>query len=155
MNSGTSLLDEVRRSAGLRRLLLIAATPLLLGASAGGASIEVAVTGVRLAKGSVRVSICDQATFLKDCRWNAAAPAAQGTTIVTVSNVPPGRYAAQGFHDRNDNDKVDRGLFGIPLEGVGFSRDARIRMSPPKWDEAVFDHGTDDQRISFALRYFS
>jgi uncharacterized protein (DUF2141 family) len=137
----------------MRRWLLIAALPLLLGASAG-ASIDVAVTGVRLAKGRVRVSICDQATFLEDCRWNADAPAVKGTTIVTVRNVPPGRYGAQGFHDKNDNDKVDRGLFGIPLEGVGFSNDARIRMSPPKFEEAAFQHGGANQRITFKLRYF-
>ena len=90
----------------MRRLLLIATLPLLLGASTG-ASIEVAVTGVRLAKGVVRVSVCDQATFLKDCRWNAHAPAVKGTTIVTVRNVPPGRYGATAFADKNTNDEVD------------------------------------------------
>ena len=137
----------------MRRLLPIAALPLLLGASPG-ASIEVAVTGVRLAKGVVRVSICDQATFLEDCRWNAHAPAVKGTTIVTVRNLPPGRYGAQGFHDKDNDDEVDRGLFGIPLEGVGFSNDAKIRMSPPKFEEAAFQHGRDDQRITFKLRYF-
>ena len=137
----------------MRHLLLIAALPLLLGASAGG-SIEVAVTGVRLAKGVVRVSVCDQATFLKDCRWNAHAPAVQGTTIVIVRNVPPGRYGATAFADKNNNDKVDQGLFGIPFEGVGFSNDAKIRMSPPKFEEAAFQHGASDQRITFKLRYF-
>lgn len=137
----------------MRHLLLIAALPLLLGANAG-ASIEVAVTGVRLAKGVVRVSICDQATFLKDCRWNGQAPAAQGTTVVIVRNVPPGRYGATGFADKNNNDKVDQGLFGIPLEGVGFSNDAKIRMAPPRFEEAAFSHGRQDQRITFKLRYF-
>ncbi len=137
----------------MRRLVLIAAMPLLLGASSGS-SIDVAVSGVRFAKGVVRVSICDQATFLKDCRWNAYAAAVQGTTIVTVRNLPPGRYGAQAFHDKNNNDEVDRGLFGIPLEGVGFSNDAKIRFSPPKFEEAAFQHGGADQRISFKLRYF-
>lgn len=137
----------------MRRLLLIAALPLMLGANSG-ASIEVAVTGVRLAKGMVRVAICDKATFLKDCRWHASAPAVQGTTIVTVRNVPSGNYGATGFADKNNNDKVDQGLFGIPLEGVGFSNDAKIRMGPPKFDEAAFQHGASDQRITFKLRYF-
>ena len=45
-------------------------------------------------------------------------------------------------------------LFGIPLEGVGFSNDAKIRMSPPKFEEAAFPHGATDQRITFKLRYF-
>ncbi len=137
----------------MRRLPFLLTLPALLGAG-GGSSIEIAVSGVRLAKGVVRVSVCDQATFLKDCRWNAHAPAVKGVTIVTVRNVPPGRYGATAFADKNNNDKVDQGLFGIPLEGVGFSNDAKIRMSPPKFDEAAFRHGVSDQRITFALRYF-
>lgn len=137
----------------MRLLLLIAALPLLAGAAPYG-SIEVAVTGVRSPKGRVHVDICDRASFLKDCRWSGDAPAVEGTTIVTVRNVPAGRYAAQAFHDKNSNGEVDRGLFGIPLEGVGFSNDARIRMSPPRFDEAAFRHDTADQHITFKLRYF-
>jgi len=137
----------------MRPWFLIAALPMLTGAAQYG-SIEVAVTGVRLAKGRVHIDICDRATFLKDCRWSGDAPAVQGTTIVVVRNVPPGRYGAQGFHDKNGNGEVDRGLFGIPLEGVGFSNDARIRMSPPSFEEAAFDHDGKDQRISFKLRHF-
>jgi len=135
------------------RPFLIAALPLLWGATAGG-SIEIAVTGVRSAQGRVHVDICDEASFLKDCRLSGQAPAKPGTTIVIVHNVPPGRYGAQAFHDRNANGEVDRGLFGIPLEGVGFSNDARIRMAPPKFAEAAFLHDGSDQRITFKLRYF-
>lgn len=137
----------------MRSLLLIAVLPLLLGSASGG-TIQVAVTGVRLAKGSVHVDVCDQATFLKDCRWSGSAPAVQGTTVVIVRNVPPGRYGAQAFHDKNGNGEIDRGWFGIPLEGVGFSNDAPIRMAPPRFEEAAFRHDGSDQRISLKLRYF-
>ena len=128
--------------------------PLMLGATASCGSIEVAVTGVRAAKGNVHVDICDQATFLKDCRWSGTAPAVAGTTIVIVRNVPPGRYGAQAFHDKNSNGDIDRGWFGIPLEGVGFSNDAKIHMAPPRFEEAAFVHDARDQYISFKLRYF-
>ena len=121
---------------------------------ATGAPIEIAVTNVRNAYGRVHVDICPQASFLRECPWSGEAPAQPGTTIVTVRNVPPGRYAAQGTHDENSNGKVDRALFGIPKEGVGFSNDARIRMAPPRFPDAAFDHGGVGQRISFALRYF-
>lgn len=135
-------------------LLATAALPAALGTAAAGAAIEVAVGGVQSGRGKVHVDICDEASFLKDCHWSGEAPAAKGTTIVRVRNVPPGRYAAQAFHDRNDNGDIDRGLFGIPLEGVGFSNDAKIRMAPPKFAEAAFVHAKTDQRIGFQLRYF-
>ena len=138
----------------MRFLLLIAALPMLVGATSSCGSIEIAVADVRLAKGRIHVDICDQASFLKDCRWSGDAPAVPGTTIVTVRNVPAGRYAAQAFHDKNNNGEIYRGLFGIPLEGVGFSNDARIRMAPPSFEDAAFHHDATDQRISFKLRYF-
>lgn len=83
----------------------------------------------------------------------ASAPALAGKTIVTISNVQPGTYAVQAFHDENHNGKVDRALFGIPKEGVGFSNDAPIRLGPPKWKDAQFQLG-DDKGIAFKLRYF-
>ena len=71
-----------------------------------------------------------------------------------IAGVPAGQYAAQAFHDENRNHDIDRAIFGIPKEGVGFSRDARIRFSPPKWDEAVFNHLPRTETIHFSLRYF-
>lgn len=129
--------------------LLVAAQP-----PVSAAPIEVAVSNIRSARGVVHVDICTEQTFLDDCPWSGEAPAQVGTTIVTVRGVPPGRYAAQGFHDKNANGKVDRMFLGIPTEGVGFSNDAPIHMAPPKFAHAAFDHGEGAQRITFKLRYF-
>lgn len=118
------------------------------------APIEISVTNVRNDRGRVHVDICTRETFLADCRYSGEAPAHAGTTLVVIRGVPPGRYAAQGTQDENGNGEVDRGLLGIPKEGVGFSNDARIRLSPPKFEDAAFDHGSAPQRISFSLRYF-
>jgi uncharacterized protein (DUF2141 family) len=71
-----------------------------------------------------------------------------------VHGVPAGRYAAQVFLDENKNGKVDRALFGIPKEGVGFSNDARISLGPPKWADAVFTNTGAAQTIRLNLRYF-
>ena len=120
------------------------------------APVVVDVGNVSNDHGVVRVSICPKAKFLGDsCPYEGSAPAVAGTTRVTVDNVPPGDYGASAFHDENANGKVDRGMFGIPQEGVGFSRDAPIRMAPPKWEEAVFAHTGAAQTIGFALRYFT
>lgn len=127
---------------------------LLLAAAVPAGTIAVDVAGVRSAEGRVHVDICPEARFLKDCPYSGDAPARIGTTTVLVHGVPPGRYAAQGFHDANANGKVDRGLFGIPKEGVGFSNDAKIRLGPPTFAAAAFAHGAAEQRIAFHLQYF-
>jgi uncharacterized protein (DUF2141 family) len=133
-------------------LLCLAALPLLVSATSNG-SIEVAVNNIRSARGKVHVDICTRATFLNDCPYVGEASAHIGTTVVAVHNIPPGIYAAQATHDANGNNKVDKGLFGIPKEGVGFSNDA-LHFSEPKFDDAAFRHDSGDQKISVGLKYF-
>jgi len=119
------------------------------------APVTIEVANVRNTQGTIRLAICPRGQFLhENCPLHAEAPARAGVTFVTIANVPPGDYAAQAFHDENNNGRVDRALFGIPKEGVGFSRDARIVLGPPKWADAVFTHGAVPQTLRFALRYF-
>jgi len=117
-------------------------------------TLTIRVTNVRNAKGEVHVELCPRAKFLKDdCPFAGSAPAQIGTTVISVPGVPADDYAVQAFHDENRNRRVDRVLFGIPKEGVGFSNDAPIRMSPPKWEDAVVRFG-GDQTIQLKMRYF-
>lgn len=126
---------------------------LALAAATGSLTIEVG--NVRNGHGTVHVDICPKDRFLgESCPYSGDAPAHPGTVTVVVANVPAGQYAAQAFHDENRNGDIDRGLFGIPKEGVGFSRDARILFSPPKWGDAVFAHQSRPEVIRFSLRYF-
>src|SRR3954471_8775024 len=142
----------------MRRLVLaVLGLPLL---AAGGADtrgvLTIDVGNVRIAKGVVHVDVCPEAKFLKDdCPWSANARAKVGETRVMVANLPAGRYAVQAFLDENSNGEVDRGWFGIPKEGVGFSNDAKIRFSPPKFADAVFAFDGNARTIRFNLRYFT
>ena len=127
---------------------------LVIGAAPAPGTLAIDVSNVRGATGTVHVDICTQAQFLHDCPRSADAPAHVGTTRVIVQGLPPGRYAAQVYYDENGNHRIDRALFGIPREGVGFSRDARIRFSPPSWEDAVFAYDGQPQVIRLRLRYF-
>lgn len=122
------------------------------GGSAG--TLHVEVSNVRAASGHVHVDLCTQAQFLKDCPLVADAPAHPGISTVTLTGLKPGRYAAQVFYDQNGNGRLDRGLFGVPKEGIGFSNDAPIKLAPPKWDDAEFDYDGHETTIHLRLRYF-
>ena len=139
-------------------LALILVMSLAIGAAApvpDGSTLTIRVTNVRNARGRVHVDLCSQASFLKDgCPFSASAPAQSPVTVVIVKGVAPGHYAAQLFHDENSNDKMDRGLFGIPKEGFAFSRDAPIRTSPPKWTDAEFAVAGPAQAMQVKMRYF-
>jgi uncharacterized protein (DUF2141 family) len=132
--------------------MFAAMTMVSMGACA--ATLTIDVGNVRNARGHVHIEACPQDRFLKeDCPYSGETAAQSGVTSVIIRNLPPGRYALQAFHDENDNHRVDRALFGIPREGVGFSNDARISLGPPKWADAMIVV-TGDARLHLTMRYF-
>lgn len=116
--------------------------------------LVVVVDDVRNDEGSVHVDICTEKNFLRTCLYSGEAKAVSGKTAVIVEGVPKGVYAAQVFHDENMNHKVDRGLFGIPKEGVGFSNDFKIGLRAPRFDEAAFHYAGGDQQVVVHLKYY-
>jgi uncharacterized protein (DUF2141 family) len=129
---------------------------LLAAAVLAAGPITFEISNVRNARGKILVAVCPQGKFLKeDCAHNGEAPARPGTVTVTVPNVPAGDYAAQAFHDENNNENVDQNFIGIPKEGVGFSRDARIVFGPPKWRDAHFIHQGAPAVMRIRLRYMT
>lgn len=104
---------------------------------AAAATVEVHVTGVAAGKGSVKVAVCDQARFLKQCLYSGSAPAREGDNTIAVRDVPAGNWAVLAYQDVNGNGELDRNFIGIPSENYGFSRDARGKFGPPSFEDAV------------------
>jgi uncharacterized protein (DUF2141 family) len=134
-------------------VLLLACTP-----GTGAAlppALEITVTGIRNDRGEVLVAACPRETFLRaGCPYVARGPARPGTVVVRLERVPPGVWAIQVFHDENSNETIDRNLFGLPLEGMGFSNDAPFRFGPPSYDDAAIRLGAQGGRITVTMRYF-
>lgn len=107
-------------------------------APAGGATLHVRLGGVAGQKGKLMGAICNQQSFLKQCQYFAVQPAGEAHEL-NFSGVAPGTYAVMVFHDENGNGKLDQAANGIPLEGYGFSRNARGHWGPPRFDDARFD----------------
>lgn len=127
-------------------------------AAAQGATINVTVTDLRNAKGIVRACMTTDKGKFPRCRGvagahGATADAEEGTITFTFTGVKPGRYAIALLHDENSNGKADRALGMMPKEGFGFSRDAKVRMGPPKFSDAAFDIGAQDRNLTIRMRY--
>jgi len=60
-------------------------------------------------------------------------------TTVIFEELPAGTYGAAVYLDENRNGKLDRNLIGFFKEPFGFSKEARVRFGPPKWDDAIFE----------------
>ena len=146
--------DRPGRFGLLAASLLFVAAPAL--AQDGGGALIFHIDGVRDDAGHVRVDVCTQDTFLKKgCPYFGDAVAVKGVTTVRVEGVPPGAYAAQAYHDRNDDHRVDRSRpLGLPLEEVGFTNDAPVGLRGPKWSKAKVIHEAADQDLSITLRKY-
>lgn len=127
---------------------------LAAGPAVANSLVEVTVLGVRDDQGVVRVALCTAAEFLSaHCTYNATVPAQRGTVVVQLADVPPGAYAAQAWHDENNDGRLDRNFLGIPRRGVGFSNNPSL-LGPPAFAKTAFTVGPDIGRASLRLRYF-
>ena len=121
-----------------RPALLLAALALPLPVLA--AQLDSELAGIENDHGLVRVAVCTPATFTtRNCPFTGAAPAKPGSVVVSMPDIPPGRYAVQAYHDEDGDGRLRKGMFGLPTEAIGFSRDARIRLGPPPFEDAAID----------------
>ena len=141
----------------MRALAALAIGAMVLGAAPPPPDVTVSITGMRSTKGVVRACMTgDAARFPKcagDPRSHRLVVPASGNLKLTFKGVTPGRYAIALLHDENGNGKADRALGMMPKEGFGFSRDAPVRMGPPKFSDAVFDMGGEDRAMTIRMRY--
>ena len=137
--------------ASARSTAVLLCGALFASGAALAATIEVHVSNVSNARGQIRVAVCDQERFLKQCLHTASAPAQAGETVLKVANVPAGTWAVLAYHDENDNAELDRNLIGIPKEDYGFSRDAASRFGPPKFNDAAITVHEGDMAVKIKL----
>lgn len=74
------------------------------------------------------------------------------TTVWEIDNLAFGDYAISVYHDRNQNGKLDSGLFGIPQEDYGFSNNVRGSFGPPVYHKAKFIYNASNRVIDIQLR---
>ena len=138
-----------------RMAVIGVAIGLLAAGSARAADLDLTITNLRDEKGRVMVAVFNSAqTFLKtDQQLAAVVLPANGGKVRVVLDLPPGRYAISAFHDANANGKLDSNMVGMPVEGYGFSRDARGDLGPPPFESAAFDLTAGGTRQSITLGY--
>jgi uncharacterized protein (DUF2141 family) len=144
------------RSRHLVALTITAGAALLAGAGQPGGEVNLTITGLRSDKGQVLICLTREVNAFPDCSGSsdarhAVVPATNPQA--TFANLPQGRYAISVLHDENGNGRADKTLGLIPREGFGFSRDAPVRMGPPKFEQAAFDINGHDVSQSIRMRY--
>ena len=127
----------------------------LLMAQSDGADVEIQVQGLRNTNGLVRLCLTRNPAHFPACNEDRAAvkatvPARQAGSLRL--RVPVGVYALSVIHDENGNGRLDK-FMAIPREGFGFSRNPRIRMGPPRFDEVRFPIPAGGARQVVQMKY--
>lgn len=134
-----------------RALLVLAAATMLTGASDLG-DLEISIPKLRNERGMLHLCLTRSPKAFLDCRADPDARklslSARGERTLRFSGIAPGRYVISAIHDENGNGKLDTFL-SIPREGFGFSRNPRIRMGPPRFEEVqiVVTGGANRQQV--------
>ncbi|HXA71713.1 MAG TPA: DUF2141 domain-containing protein [Stellaceae bacterium] len=123
--------------------------------SASAAELTVTVTGIRNAKGDIRLAV-----YASPKEWpddpasdhDQAQPAKLGS-VTFKFDLPPGTYAINGFHDEIGNGKFKTSWIGLPEEGYLFSNNVRPVLSAPSFQSASFMLPAQGAAISISMHY--
>lgn len=138
------------------RLFAAAATiALTIASSVTAGPLKLTVTGVNSDAGQVICRIFDRADSFPtgDVLATVTAPISGGEALCDFGDVAIGDYAIAAAHDANANDKMDKNFLGLPREGFGFSRDAKLGFGPPSFDEAVFTVDQRGAKLRLTMKY--
>ena len=102
--------------------------------------LEFSIEGLKSAEGKVYVQLFQgkdnyQQHRAAESRILNAQP---GQLMLSFHNLPEGEYAVRLFHDENNNGQLETNLLGMPIEGYGFSNDAKPDYGPVVWKQVMF-----------------
>ena len=128
-----------------------------------GADLTVIVHRVKSAKGgSVQVDLYKDPSTYRDIVlagsgegvYGGNVAADSGSVEIVIENIEPGIYALVGFHDENDDGKMNTLAFlPIPTEGFGAGNNAARSFGPPAFEASSIEIGTEDLTTSFGIAY--
>ncbi len=68
-------------------------------------------------------------------------------------DIPPGTYAIAVIHDENMSGKLETNWLGMPIEGYGFSNDAKGVLGVPSFSAASFSYDGRNLDLTMSLNY--
>ncbi|WP_136481763.1 DUF2141 domain-containing protein [Cognatitamlana onchidii] len=111
-------------------------------------TIKITITGVKNSKGQVMIGLYKSAHGFPDFdRAYKTGAVKSNLSDITFSfeGVKNGSYAIAVFQDENENDQLDKNVFGIPKEKYGFSNNKFGKTGPPKFNEVKFNVTSDSK----------
>jgi uncharacterized protein (DUF2141 family) len=120
--------------------------------------LRVELQGFRSDVGLARVSLFEAPEgFPEDpsrARRVWVGPIQGGRCSLEWAGLEPGTYAVAAIHDEDGDERLDRGLFGVPQEGFGVSNDPPVRLGLPRFEDAIFRLEPPGRELRVSIHYF-
>lgn len=141
---------------GTTAALVCALLPALAAAQCPG--MHVKILNIRNSTGTVACALFDSAEgfpeeYLRMATNVMIIKIRKDQARCDFEDIPPGTYAMAVVHDENMNGKLDTNFLGIPLEGYGFSNDAKGPLGAPPFSAASFHYNGQNVELTMSLHY--
>jgi len=132
--------------------------PVAAFAQASCPGIHVKILNIRNSTGTVACALFESSAgfpteFLRTATSIMVIKIRDSHARCDFLDIPRGKYALAVIHDENTNGKLDTNVLGIPLEGYGFSNDARGVIGAPSFSAASFAYDGRNVALTIGLHY--
>lgn len=118
--------------------------------------IELLVKGAKSDNGVIRVLIFNNENGFPEEPKNAiralSLPISNLSSIVTIENLPSGKYAISIFHDEDSDGPIRKNNFGFPLDSYGFSNNPTLYFGPPSFSKCAVQVKNSTVKVEINLR---
>ena len=103
--------------------------------------IRILVSNIEEKRGTIHYGVYNNPKLFPDERGKILGGFEEVSRVIKegllIDDLEESNYAIAIFHDKNSNNKFDT-FFSIPKEKFGFSKNARVFLGPPKFEDASF-----------------
>ena len=103
--------------------------------------IRILVSNIEEEKGTIHYGVYNNPKLFPDESGKILGGFEEVSKVIKdgllIDDLEESNYAIAIFHDKNSNNKFDT-FFSIPKEKFGFSKNARVFLGPPKFEDASF-----------------
>ncbi|WP_046007127.1 DUF2141 domain-containing protein [Pseudoalteromonas rubra] len=137
----------------LTRTTALACILAALSTSAMAQDLTITFTGLAHQSGTLKLVAYDSpAGFIQHQAWRVAQQqVSNANPELTLRGIEPGQYSFMVYQDLNNDGRLNRNRFGMPLEPYGFSNNARP-AGAPQFGQLAVHIAQPNQQLTITMR---
>jgi uncharacterized protein (DUF2141 family) len=119
---------------------LLVACAVISSSLVQASDIKFEIAGINSDKGKIYIQLFKGEQNYDQGKAESALikAAAKGTITIIFNDLAAGEYAVRFFHDEDNSGELETNLFGLPVEGYGFSNNAKPNFGPVSYSDIKF-----------------